>query len=120
MAGTLPQPIRGEIWQVDLEPSVGDEMGKVRPVVVVNTQNVGRLALRLVVPLTSWQPHFSHFRWFVLIPADAGNGLTTDSGADTFQTRCASLHRFIRCLGAGTDQQMNDIATAIKTNVGAP
>src|SRR5437870_3399118 len=98
MAGTLPQPIRGEVWLVDLAPTVGDEMGKVRPVVVANTQKVGRLALRMVVPLTSW-PHFDQLRWFVLIPADAGNGLSADSGADTFQTRCISLQRFIRCLG---------------------
>jgi mRNA interferase MazF len=105
---------------VDLEPTVGDEMGKVRPVVVANQQHVGRLALRMVVPLTSWQPHFGQFDWMVLIPADAGNGLTADSGSDTFQTRCVSLHRFIRCLGAVTDQQMDEVATAIKNNVGAP
>ena len=62
MAGILPQPIRGEVWLVDLDPIVGHEMGKVRPVVVVNTQNVGRLSLRMVVPLTSWQPHFDQLR----------------------------------------------------------
>jgi mRNA interferase MazF len=120
MPATLPQPIRGEVWLVDLEPTVGDEIGKVRPVVVINVANVGRLALRMVVPLTSWQPHFAQLLWLVLIPADTGNGLSADSGADTFQTRCVSLQRFIRHLGAITDEQMDEIATAIKTNVGAP
>lgn len=50
--GSLPQPMRGEIWLVDFDPAVGAEIGKVRPAVVVSLDTVGPLPLRLIVPIT--------------------------------------------------------------------
>ena len=114
------QPTRGEVWLVDLEPTVGAEMGKIRPAVVINVDAVGRLPLRLIVPLTTWQAHFDHLPWFVRVPVDAANGLRQDSGADTFQVRCVSVDRFVRRLGVLAAQQLADIATAIRINAGAP
>jgi mRNA interferase MazF len=114
------QPTRGEIWMVDLEPTVGAEMGKIRPAVVVNVDAVGRLPLRMIVPLTTWQPHHDQLPWFVRVPVDAGNGLSQDSGADTFQIRCVSVDRFVRRMGVIATQQLADIATAIRINAGAP
>jgi mRNA interferase MazF len=114
------QPTRGEVWMVDLEPTVGAEMGKIRPAVVVNVDTVGRLPLRMIVPLTTWQSHYGQLGWLVRVPVDAANGLSQDSGADTFQVRCVSLDRFVRRLGVLTTQQLADIATAIRINAGAP
>ncbi len=54
MAKAQP-PQRGEIWMVRFDPSVGAEIRKIRPAVVVSLDNVGRLPLRIVVPLTDWQ-----------------------------------------------------------------
>jgi mRNA interferase MazF len=44
---------RGEVWWVNLEPIVGAEMNKVRPAVIVGRDDMGRLPLRVVVPVTS-------------------------------------------------------------------
>jgi mRNA interferase MazF len=111
---------RGEVWLVDLEPTVGAEMGKIRPTVVVNVDTVGRLPLRMIVPLTTWQRHLDQLRWFVRVPVDAANGLSQDSGADTFQIRSVSVDRFVRRLGIIATQQLADIATTIRINAGAP
>lgn len=47
----MPEPTRGEIWRVDLEPTRGDEIRKTRPAVVVSTDTVGKLRLRIIVPV---------------------------------------------------------------------
>ncbi len=39
---------QGEIWLVDLDPTVGAEMRKVRPALVVNADELGRLPLKIV------------------------------------------------------------------------
>lgn len=45
-------PRRGELWRANLEPTRGDEMRKTRPVIVLSVNEIGRLRLRIVVPLT--------------------------------------------------------------------
>jgi mRNA interferase MazF len=42
-----PLPQRGEIWMVQFGPSVGAEIRKVRPVVVISLDTVGRLPVRI-------------------------------------------------------------------------
>lgn len=37
---------------VDLNPSRGQEISKLRPAIVVNDQRLGKLNLRVVVPIT--------------------------------------------------------------------
>ena len=117
---TAPTPGRGEVWLVDFDPAVGAEIQKVRPALVVSVDTVGRLPLRIVVPLTDWKPLYANFPWFVLIPAGRGNGLSKDSGADAFQAKSVSLGRFVRRLGAITAAQLDDVASAIALCVGAP
>jgi len=104
---------------VDFDPPVGAEMAKVRPAVVINEDHIGRLPLRLVVPITDWKPGFAGFVWFVPLAADATNGLTKNSGADAFQIKSVSLRRFVRLLGKLPDAQVDEIAAAIKICVGA-
>ena len=50
---------KGEIWLVRLDPTVGDEIGKTRPVVVVSDDEVGILRLKVIVPITAWNDLFS-------------------------------------------------------------
>ena len=49
---------QGEIWQVNLDPTIGDEIRKIRPAVIMSREAIGVLALRVVVPITAWQPRF--------------------------------------------------------------
>lgn len=117
---TVPTPSRGEVWLVDFDPGVGAEIKKLRPALVISVDSVGRLPLRMVAPLTDWKPQYAGFPWFVLIRADAANGLSKDSGADAFQTKSVSLTRFVRLLGTVTVAQADDVASAVALCVGAP
>ena len=117
---TARTPRRGEIWMVDFDPGVGAEIRKLRPAVVVSVDAVGRLPLRLVVPVTDWKDSYADYPWFVELPALPTNGLKKDSGADAFQTKSISESRFVRRLGMVTSAQLLEIAEAIALCVGAP
>jgi mRNA interferase MazF len=45
-------PKRGEIWLVNLDPTVGAEIQKTRPAIVISSDCIGKLFLKLVVPIT--------------------------------------------------------------------
>ncbi len=87
------------MWAVRFDPSVGAEIQKVRPAVVVNVQSVGRLPLRIVVPITDWKPTYVALPWFVRILAAPQNGLSKESGADAFQVKSLANTRFVARLG---------------------
>jgi mRNA interferase MazF len=113
-------PARGQVWDLRFDPSVGAEIQKVRPAVVVSEDTIGRLPLRIVVPITDWKQIFTTFPWFVHLPASATNGLQKDSGADAFQVKSVSTNRFVSLRGQLTDSQMDDVAAAIALCVGVP
>jgi mRNA interferase MazF len=117
---TAPVPRRGEIWLVDFDPAVGAEIRKVRPAVVISMDTIGRLPLRIVVPITDWKPQYVSYPWIVELPASSTNGLAKDSGADAFQTKSVSQSRFVRRLGQVTVAQLDDIASAIALCIGTP
>jgi mRNA interferase MazF len=115
-----PTPSRGEVWLVDFDPAIGAEIRKVRPAVVISLDTIGRLPLRMVVPVTDWNPTYAALPWFVELPASPTNGLTKDSGADAFQTKSVSERRFVRLLGNISSLQLDEIANAIALCVGVP
>jgi mRNA interferase MazF len=115
-----PRPQRGEIWLVQFDPSIGAEMRKLRPAVVVNLDSIGRLPLKIVVPLTDWQANFAALPWFVPVPSSAASGLIKDSGADAFQVKSVSESRFVQRIGILTNEQLDEIASAVALCVGAP
>ena len=112
------QPRRGEIWRVNLDPTIGDEIGKTRPVVVMSVGNVGALQLRVTVPFTGWQQHFENHPWLVRILPSDNNGLSKTSAADTFQVTSLSLLRFQKQIGELSELEIDDIADAIALTVG--
>jgi mRNA interferase MazF len=117
---TVPAPSRGEVWPVNFDPSVGGEIRKLRPALVVSVDSIGRLPLRMVVPITDWKPQYANYPWFVELPANPSNGLLKDSGADAFQTKSISVARFVRRLGTASRSQTDDVAAAIALCVGTP
>ncbi|MDP9371759.1 MAG: type II toxin-antitoxin system PemK/MazF family toxin [Chloroflexota bacterium] len=112
------KPPRGEVWLVCFDPSVGAEIQKLRPAVVMNVAGLGRLPLVIVVPITDWKPHYVGFPWFVNLPATRANGLLKESGADAFQVKSVSENRLDRRLGVLTDAEVDAIAAAIALLVG--
>lgn len=112
------RPLRGEIWSVEFDPSVGAEIRKARPAVVMNVAGVGRLPLCIVVPVTDWKPPYSRASWMVHLAPTADNGLTKPSAADAFQVKSVAEGRFLHRMGRLTSDQMDAIAEAIALCVG--
>jgi mRNA interferase MazF len=57
----MPEPIqfkRGEIWLTNFDPTLGTEIKKIRPAVILSADAIGRLPIKLVAPITDWKPYF--------------------------------------------------------------
>jgi mRNA interferase MazF len=104
---------RGEIWLINLDPTVGAEIKKSRPGVIISSDAIGILPLRVIVPLTDWKDHYRQSAWMVKIVPKAENGLSKDSAADTAQVRSVSTSRFIQKLGAVNQDEMDEIVNAL-------
>ena len=46
---------QGEIWLINLDPTIGTEIKKTRPAIIVNDNALGRLPLKIIVPITDWK-----------------------------------------------------------------
>jgi mRNA interferase MazF len=111
---------RCEVWLINLDPTIGAEIKKARPVVIVSSDKIGILPLRVVVPLTDWKETYQQAAWMVKIRPNKTNGLMKDSAADTFQIRSVSTTRFIRKMGEITQTEINQIVQAIGSVIEYP
>ena len=112
-------PARGEVWWIAFNPSVGSELRKVRPAVVLNIAAVGKLPLRIVVPITEWDPKWAGVPWILPLLPSARNGLAKDSAADCFQVKSLSLERFQSKMGSLEPIEVEEVAAGVALCVGA-
>jgi mRNA interferase MazF len=97
----------GEIWLVNFWPSVGAEMTKAGPAVVVGSDDIGSLDLRIVVPFTDAKQ--VQRRWHVKIKPTSLNKLRKESLLDCFQIKSVSIDRVIKKIGKLSDADLDDI-----------
>jgi mRNA interferase MazF len=109
----VANPKRSEIWLVDLNPTRGREIQKTRPAIVMSTDLFQSIALRIIIPVTTWQEKFCDRPFMVRIPATALNGLDRDSAGNVLQVRSLSTQRFVRCLGQVSIEQMNELLAGL-------
>ena len=116
----IQNPQRGEIWWVNFNPSIGDEIQKRRPAVVLNIPAHWNLKLHIVVPLTKWQERFStnQYFWMVELPRDRNNNLPFDSAANAFQVKSVSNRRFNDVIGVLSSSQLDAVAATIALCIG--
>ena len=110
---------QGEIWKINLSPTIGAEIKKERPAVIINDDSIGVLPLRVIVPVTEWKDKFFDAIWMVKTEPDSQNNLTKPSAIDTFQIRSISTARFIKKIGFVSPDILNEIKTAIKAVIDA-
>lgn len=106
MAG--PTIRRGEIWWVRFDPSLGGEIRKTRPAVVVSNDrfNAGNNRVQ-VVPLTSSEKRLYLFEAYVVV-----DGRRSKAMAD--QIRTIATERMSEKIGHVTGDEMNAIEEAIR------
>ena len=112
-----PRPRRGEVWRVSLDPTVGHEIQKARPVVVVtsdvyNTHNW----VVLVMPLTSHDR--AEYDQILIQPPEGG--LTAASVTLPDQTRAVDRCRLIERLGKLKPETMLKINRSLKIVLDLP
>lgn len=112
--------LRGEVWQVDLEPVRGSEANKQRPAVIVSNDRANATATRLgrgvvtIVPVTSTIEKVYPFQ--VLLSA-ATSGLAADSKAQAEQVRSVAFQRLLRRLGCVSAAELDDLDDALRLHL---
>jgi mRNA interferase MazF len=112
--------LRGEIWQVGLDPVRGSEAAKQRPAVIVSNDRANATATRLargtvtVVPVTSNTNKIYPFQ--VLLSA-ASSGLAVESKAQAEQLRSIATQRLIRRIGRISDAELTELDNALKVHL---
>lgn len=103
----------GDIYWVNLDPAIGDEIKKRRPVIVVNGGHDKHLRLAIVVPVTAWSPYWDGNPFFVPLEPDSNNGLRKKSAVDCFQIRAISHNRFVEKIGNISNNEIDLIKKSI-------
>jgi mRNA interferase MazF len=112
--------LRGEIWQVDLDPVRGSESNKQRPAVIVSNDRANAAATRLgrgvvtVVPVTSNTDKVYPFQVFL---SAATSGLAVESKAQAEQVRSVATQRLLRHIGRVSPAEMSDIDDALRLHL---
>jgi mRNA interferase MazF len=122
MAATRPQrisyPRRGEIYLVALDPTLGREIRKTRPALVIQNDLSNRLSdVTIVAPIAS-TVRFPLNPVHVLFPAGRDTGLLVTSVAVFNQVRAVDRMRLIRRLGAADAETMERANEAIRISLG--
>ena len=111
-------PRRGEIYLTALDPTVGKEIQKTRPALVIQNDVSNRLTqMTIVAPITS-TVRFPLNPVHVLLPADQSTGLDLTSVALLSQIRAIDRVRLIKRLGIVDEQTLQQVDEAIKISLG--
>jgi mRNA interferase MazF len=106
--------LRGEVWLVNLDPTIGAEIKKTCPDVVVNDDAVGILPLKVIVPITEWRDRYAVAAWMVRLEPSHEHGLNKPSAADAFEMRSVAHKRLIRRRGKLSASTMQEITRALE------
>lgn len=107
-----------EIWMVNLDPTVGAEIKKIRSCVIVNDDAVDALPLKVIAPITGYKDKFKDVPWMVALTPDQDNVLDKKSVIDLFQVRSVAEQRLIRRVGIIRADQMVSVKAALKVVFG--
>lgn len=117
-AAKADYPRRGEIYLTALDPTIGREIKKTRPALVIQNDISNRLSdLTIVAPITS-TVRFPLNPVHVLLPADEESGLVVTSVALLNQIRTVDRIRLTKRLGKVNDEIMEQVDEAIKISLG--
>jgi mRNA interferase MazF len=90
---------QGDIYLVNLDPTIGSEMKKTRPCIILNNNTIGKLPLKIIAPITDFKIHYQIVPWMVTLEPDINNNLKKTSSIDLFQVRSLSQKRLVKKLG---------------------
>jgi mRNA interferase MazF len=98
---------RGEIWLVRLDPTVGSEIQKTRPCVVVSPDGLSPLDTFIIAPMTMGS-HPTRFRPEIEFAGKRGLVLPD-------QIRTVARARLVKRLGAADDETLGKLLATLRT-----
>jgi mRNA interferase MazF len=57
-----------------LTPTVGAEIQKTRPAIIVSDDSLGKLPLKIIVPITDWKERYEIATWMIKVEPNSKNG----------------------------------------------
>ena len=113
----IDYPKRGEIYLTALDPTVGREIQKTRPALIIQNDISNRLShMTIVAPITS-TVRFPLNPVHVLLAANDETGLSVTSVAVFNQIRAVDQVRLIKRLGKADEQTLQQVDEAIKISL---
>ena len=99
---------RGDVWWVNFEPSIGGEIRKKRPAIIVSNNAANKFLNRVqVIPITSNTDRLFPSEAYVTVAGKKGKAM-----ADQLAT--VSKQRLSKRIGSISDDEMNMVVEAIK------
>lgn len=114
---TVTHPRRGDVYLVNFDPTVGSEIRKTRPAVVLQNDIANRHSPITIVAAITSQFEDPLYPTEVLIKAAEG-GLSADSVALLNQIRSIDRRRLVKRLGSVKAETMANIDRAIQISLG--
>ena len=105
---------QGDIWLVNLSPTIGAKITKTGPCIIVNSNEIGILPLKVIAPIIDYKPHYDAVPWMVELSPDRINNLSKRSVVDMFQLRSVSQIRLIKNTGKVGNDEFQRILEATK------
>jgi mRNA interferase MazF len=115
--GKIIYPQRGEIYLVNFDPTIGSEIKKTRPALILQNDVSNQYSPITIVSAITSQFTEPLYPTEVLIKAPEG-GLQIDSVALLNQIRSIDKQRLIQRLGVLDTVTMEDVDTAIQISLG--
>lgn len=117
-AGTVTRPRRGEIYVVNFEPTVGAEIKKTRPAVIIQNDIANRWSpITIVAAITSKLDDERTYPTQVVVQAGEG-GLRVDSVILLNQIRSMDTSRLVRRLGVLRTETVREVDRALLLSLG--
>jgi mRNA interferase MazF len=99
----------GSIWLVSFDPSIGTEIRKTRPAVIMSGTSFNQRSKVTVLPITSANPSDRLLPVIVPLIPSVANGLSTNSFVVCVDPMTFDKRRLIQCLGQVEPNQLEDI-----------
>ena len=114
----MTHPIRGQVYLVSFDPTVGHEIKKTRPALIIQNDVGNKFSpVTIVAAITS---KLSPTPYPVEVPVSPSkqNGLTAPSAIHLDQIRSVDRKRLVKPLGKVDQQTMAKVDQAIKISLG--
>ncbi len=108
---------RGDIWLVNLDPTIGHEIKKARPGIIIQNDLGNRYSpMTIIAPVTSQK--LENIYHFEVLMTRRTSGLKKDSKALLNHLRAIDKTRLIRKLGRLERETLEQVDEAIKVSLG--